>query len=87
MREPRMTGEFTKAEIIDAVPGLTEAKFDTYRTRGLMPYRAIRRGMYATYPRAALDRYREIVELYAGNMTWRDIRDRLNPEPDPDGDE
>ncbi len=45
---------------------------------------AIKRGRYSYYSRETKDQIIAARDAYEGNMTWRDIKDRLHP-PDDDG--
>lgn len=53
--------------------------------QGLIP-RATR-GCQSLYPPEALERVRQVRDLYERTMTHRDIRDYFDPEPDDDDPE
>lgn len=62
--------------------GASYAQLNRWRTLGLLP-KVTLRGRYTTYPPEYLEQVRHIMDLYEGNLTALDIRDRLFPVEDP----
>lgn len=73
-----------RIEDLVSITGLTFCQIRRYIREAHLPG-AVKAGRYSTYPAATLAGIQQVQQLFADNMTMRDIHDRLHPEDD-DGD-